>query len=210
MYFTDFIFRIVWEIADWFWWLYYESKDIPIVGSILSNIFYWIYKEIWNLLQPIAWIGDWMREVQDILYDVITLSFIQSLFKPLWDYLLEIGYWFENIWTHVYNIIEVWWDSTEATVKLWINEAVESAVALPSDLLAFLTAFRITWSNFTTITLPNLADWTGINNLLKTWFADYTPFWEGWQDWKGQVIEFFTDPLEWLYNRLDDFFERFW
>ncbi|GAH38074.1 unnamed protein product, partial [marine sediment metagenome] len=71
--------------------------------------------------------------------------------------------------------------------------------------------------DFFTITLPNLLtfEWLSIwwnarlldiNSLIESWTVTLSPFWEGWQEIRESVFEFFTDPLTWLETKFTDWF----
>ena len=45
-----------------------------------------------------------------------------------------------------------------------------------------------------------------IHSMLMEWLPFYDTLCEIWQD----IRDFFADPLGWVYNKLDEFFERFW
>jgi len=52
--------------------------------------------------------------------------------------------------------------------------------------------------------------WSGavlqVQGLINTAFLERDSWWAGWQDWRDQVAEFFTNPLEFLLNRFTDWF----
>lgn len=84
-----------------------------------------------------------------------------------------------------------WLGAMATIVNTWLD-------ALPSwnEVWAWWTDW---WGNI----LPNLTSWWNgrlldIQSLIDTAFLDYTPFWEGWQDIRNEVLEFLSDPLDWI------------
>ncbi|GAI14833.1 unnamed protein product, partial [marine sediment metagenome] len=51
---------------------------------------------------------------------------------------------------------------------------------------------------------------TWITLLIDTRTKELKPFWEGWQEMRSQVTEFFTDPGKWFMDRIEGWVERFW
>ena len=49
-----------------------------------------------------------------------------------------------------------------------------------------------------------------IQKLIRSAFKEYEDLWRGWAAIRDQVFDFFKDPEQWVYDRLDKFFERFW
>jgi len=118
--------------------------------------------------------------------------------------------WVNSAFWNVWDIANEWWTSTRYEVQTLIEIATEG-----------LSALRAAWAVFSQVTLPSLVsfDWLetwwedrllDIGDLLDTAFTLRSDLWEGWQDWRDQVAEFFSDPEQWLYDRLDSFFERYW
>ncbi|GAI90757.1 unnamed protein product, partial [marine sediment metagenome] len=59
---------------------------------------------------------------------------------------------------------------------------------------------------FFTVTLPTLASKLDVRDLIDSAIEELRPFIEGWQEIKDSVLEFFVDPLEWLWTRFTNWF----
>ena len=187
------------------------------------EVYYWIYP-FWLLAYPLLYISrgfgwlayyfsflnNWLVWAADEIDKILSTTDIWSYFK----------WWFnaaENAWSWVYDavknvkaIIESWWSSKYQDILALIEGAKGWSKALIDSVASQLSSLTTRWDSFTSSILPNLADWTGVEELIATATSDLLPLIEGWQEFKEAIVSFFSDPLQWLYNRLDEFFERFW
>lgn len=178
--------------------------------SLLGNWFYSLYSWLWDVQWWFIQAGHWYNDVKDNLADILSWSNIRSLIRSWLPDLEDAVDWFYHWWEKVISEVEDWWTETRTDVLGWIDIATEGLDTLKSE-----------WHNFWTVTFPTLVSFSwlgewwdtqllGINELLDTWVVNLTPFWEGWQDVKDDVVEFITDPLQWFYDRLEEIFDRFW
>jgi len=205
--------------------------DIRRIVKYLYDVFANLTLWCWAHDPPFGWLGDRFLEIFNHLTDLhyglylfaeeyeylwetiqsaITENTIFRLLQKWLDYAEDAWYWVRHAFENVVDIIDDWWASTQATVKSWISIAVEGL----SELLA-------EWDTFWKVTLPNLVslEWLGIwwnsrlidiQSLIDTAIANLGAGFESWLEIKDSVLEFFNDPYLWIYDRLDEFFERFW
>jgi len=206
----DDIFSILWDIAWYFWEIRYEVRSIPIVGQTLSTLFYQIYKLFMGLATGVANFGDWLETLVAEIEEIVSFTDIWQHFKSYFQAAQFAWSWVQDAFTYVTQWTVEWWYSTSLIVQSWITIATQGFSEL-------VTA----WSSFTTVTLPTLVsfDWlttwwnnklSDIEALISTAFILREGLWSGWQDWRGKVTEFFTDPEDWLYKAIDRIIERFW
>jgi len=185
----------------------------------------------WDNDPPFGWFGDRFLDIYDFLTDLhYVLYQLQRDYNDLWDMVLDtltqsdifqmLQTWLnyaEDAWNWILNsvlyigsIVEDWWLEKRAIVEGWIAIATEGLAEI-IDL----------WDTFWEDIYPNLIsfDWLSIwwnsrlldiDSLISSWFVSFAPFWEGWIEVREEVTNFFSDPLQWFYNKLDEFFERFW
>ena len=198
------------DISDQFYQLYvdcfYQGFPLEIIGD-------WFYY-LSILFNHLAWrFSDFSLWVSDISTKVANILDLHTINDYFWDYFYAAwaAYeWVKSAFTNILNTVDDWWDSTKVTVFGWISDAKQFLQAQINSVSLSLVTLQVSWNNFLTTTLPNLAFLTEVDSLIKSWFTNYIPFWEGWQDWKDKVAEFFTDPEQWLYDKMDEWFERFW
>jgi len=254
MWFTDPIFSLVYDIADFFWYLYYESRDIPLVGSVISGIFLDIYFAIQNLLTPIANLGEWLdslwlaiqTKVDETTFNsfVMNVAIDRFLIQYFWGnrvaiFLEIIGDWWDSI---DITIPDIWADITAWTttqlnnlsntfntliidVKSWTTSQVNSARDFLITLLGNLEHWTRTQVNTLQATLTTLIDWTNLTVWIANWWDDklldieamlntrlllWFPFYDELASLWSSIREFFVDPEQYVYDKLDNWFERFW
>jgi len=137
-----------------------------------------------------------------------------------------------NLANELPAIVKNWWEATKPTVLGWIDTIRQGLDKLEASWDYFrkvtfpkwtsqLEVIRELWDDFKKYTLPTLINvtwitdwWSGKANDIKDWiksaFVERENLWTGWIDWRDQVIEFFTDPEEWLYKAVDRIIDRFW
>lgn len=213
----DFFYDAYQEVRDWIW--PFDLLRYPLYG--LYGVFMWLVKDFEDFREWLEWAADWIDEI-------LSWSNIRSLIRSWLPYLEDAVDWFRG-WAH-YVIQEVtdWWAATSSTVLGWINIATEGFDDLVAawdsfwhitwpELLGNVHTLSETWDNFWTVIFPDLVSftWLGawwdarlfdIQSLIESWTVTLSPFWEGWQDVRDKVLEFFNDPLEWLWVRFSDWF----
>lgn len=154
--------------------------------------------------------ANWWDEVTEAIEDILSWSSIKSLIRNWLSGIEELVDWFQTWEAYVRGIVVLWWATVINEVQSWIDNAIENVQELISQIETYLNTLQSAWDNFTSSILPSLANLIEVNELISSWFKEFAPFWEGWLDWKDKVTEFFADPLQWLYDRVEEFFERFW
>jgi hypothetical protein len=206
---------------DWAWPLNIIAPMVVAVSGIIDGIFgaffdfqYWVDATAYRLSELLSW-----SEIQS------RLSSFLSQVSTLWS-------WFLQKVTYINTYINTWWEGAQYQVKQWIAAATMGLAELSRawtnfwnitwpQLLANVNTLLSKWNDFVTSTLPTLVSfswlatwWKGkvleVQELINGAFTLRENLWKGWQELRDQVVEFFSDPLAWLYDKLDDFIERFW
>jgi len=230
------IFDDIWlwllDVASWFYQIYKEVSTWVWPFNWLAQPFY----QIWYYLREVAFAFHYVAFLWDNVVEavgkILSEADILSFLKYWLDRVSWAWSWVYNAWDNVWDIIEDWWNTTWSDVKSWVYARIDDVEELIDDAETWLADLQSAWdewkvkipsfnelwawfTNWWSNVLAQIIAWGAlpakeIDKLIKSWFDDYTPFWEGWQEWKDQVIEFFTDPLKWLYNRVEDFMDRYW
>ena len=218
---SSFFYSIYLEVYSWVYPFWLAAAYFSSLSSLFSNLAWYFYD--FN-----TWVDNTANKLLEILNWNTIQSYIRSWFYSLSD-LSTIFYFF---WTNVTNVISNWWSTAQATVKSW-DDAVKSFLqAQLNTVNSLLTSLQASWDGFKG-KIPSIdaiiswfTNWWGnvlaqviawgaltalqIQSLVDSAFTLRNGFWEGWQDIRAQVLEFFADPLQWLYDRMDEWFERFW
>lgn len=217
--------------ALWF----YDKADWPIIGGVcetLGDVCNDLTDFCADCIGELVDAEDWWEEVSDAVEGILNWSTIRSLIRSWLTGIETLIEWFTDWVTLVTGVIGDWWEDVQTTVTGWINEAKEALQELIDDLETWLGSLQEAWDNFkgkipsidevltwfsnwwAAILIPLTAWWnerlldvnTLIINTLQEWFPFYNDLVALWEDIKA----FFIDPLQWVYDRLDDWFERFW
>ena len=195
----EFFYDAYLEVKDWVY--PFNSLRYPLYG--LYGVFLWLVEGFYEFYQWLDWAADQIDEI-------LSWSNIRSLIRGWLDGIEAALSWFLNWTTWVGQYITDWWSGILPYILTYIDNAVEG-----------LEDFAATWSNFWTNIFPSLVSFNWLDTwwqsrlleidaLIGSWLASFSPFWEGWQEVRNEVVDFFADPLQWVYSRLDEFFERFW
>jgi len=195
----EFFYDAYQEVKGWIYPFY--LLKYPLYG--LYGVFLWLVEGFYEFYQWLLWAADRIDEI-------FSWSSIQSMIRSWLSGIETALVWFGNWSTYVGQYIADWWSGILPYILTYIDNAVEG-----------LGDFAATWNNFwnnifpTLVTFSWLDTWwqsrlQEIDTLIGSWLASFQPFWEGWQEIREQVQSFFADPLQWAYDKLDEFFERFW
>lgn len=220
------------NVSDTFYQVYldcfYTGFPLSIIGGFFYDLSVFFSNLAWYFYDFSLWVSDISTKVLSIL-DLKTINdYFWSYFIAAWN----SWEWVKDAFTNVWNTVDDWWDSTKIVVYGWVSEARQFLQVQVDSISLSLNTLQISWDSFKAKipSIDNLLTWfagwqvavlTTINSwwsdklldirgLINTAFLEYQPFWEGWQDWRDKVAEFFTDPEEWLYDKMDEWFERFW
>jgi len=208
--FMDTIFSYVWDISDFFLGAFNSVKGWIFPFHYLSYPFYALHRAFWNLLTPIAHFGDWVNDIQSKIGITLSYANIYSYFKSWFD-IAEIAYNWVNRWQDtILKFINTWWQTKLLELTTWWNSE-----------LAELREVKVKWDYFWTVLYPKSVNWDEflgwwnteireLQSLINSSIRELEPLWAGWQEWRGKVTEFFTDPEDWLYKAADRIIERFW
>lgn len=211
-------------VADWVqgWpWIDRLSITFQSMSDWFADISWWFV----SLRDPLL-------SMYDATMEILNWASIQAQIRSWLTDIELIITWFVSWWNNVIGVIDSWWDVVRWDVRNWISIAVQGlagllvawdnfwAITWP-DLIGKFNTLAAAWDNFWTHTLPTLVDfawiiawWNArlldIADLINSAFILRDSLWEGWQELRDQVTEFFTDPEDWLYKAVDRIVDRFW
>lgn len=232
MQFIDWIIEELEDIADFFYEAYQEVKNWWPPFDLLKYPLYGIYGRFRWLAEWFTDFRDWLDWAADRIDEIFSWSNIQSMIRSWLSGIEAAIDWFLSWTTWVGQYINDWWVGILPYILTYVDNAVEGLVNLKAiwdnfwtvrwpALLDDLELLRANWSQFWSVTFPTLVSfawlttwWNSrlldINSLIESWTLTLAPFWAGWQEIRDQVFEFFNDPLKWLYDRVEDFMDRYW
>lgn len=206
---TDFFYSAYIEVSSWPW--PFNLLVGPLWG--LAVAFDW-------LTAHFADFGGWVSTISAEVLLILSFSDITSYFRDIFAAALDAWDWVKASFWNVWGTVDSWWASTKPTVQGWIDIATQGFDSLQvawsnfwnitwPGLTGNLARLRAEWDYFWRVTYPTLVDvqwawswWTGrlteVGDLINSKFKEAAPLWEGWQDMRAQVVEFFTDPLDWI------------
>lgn len=199
------------EIArDWLYDAYVEVSGWIFPFFYLATPFWWLYNVFKWLAEKFVEFDEWLVWAWDRIKEILSEIDIWNILSTPIRWAETAWNWIVNSVSNIWTIITDWWGVVSSTVLGWIDTARDWLLDRIDDVKALADK---TWSNLTnffTVTLPQLVGWGELDSIiistLRTWFPMYNNFCYFWDS----IEEFFADPLEWIYNKLEEFFERFW
>ena len=200
-----------WELIKPFiqWFLDAATKAWNWVNNAFGNV--WDIVEIWWSVTS-STLVDW----------------ISAATKAGVSTALNAWNWVKNAFWNVWDIVDIWWSVTKPIVQSLIDTAVgglKDVAGAWSDfwnnlwpaLTRGFDSLKSSWDNFWVYTLPDLVTnnwlttwWIGrlldVRALINTAVKDIADLAEGWQEMKSNVVTFFQDPLEFIWQRFADWF----
>lgn len=220
------------SITTVFYNLYLETRGWIYPFSLVASFFYTLS----TITNSIAWqfyyFSQWVENVTDKLANILSYENIAAHFRSFFNSASEALEWVRQAPKNIINTVDTWWEGVKLTIWSRIDIAKE---ALQSNLDAVnnrIFSVKEAWDSFKS-KIPSInevltwfTNWRGkvtstiitwgaltskeINELLASRTKELKPFWEGWQELRAQVTEFFTDPGKWFFDRVEGWLERFW
>lgn len=204
--FLDTILSRLWDASDWFYSAYKTVSDWWWPFNLLQHPLYGLYDVTHSMIIPLAQFNDWLRGVWQKVQEIVSPSQLFKLFSSWIDKAEQAWDWIVNAFGNIWDIISQWWLTIRDTVLSWIDSAKEFASQIVENLTLEFNELRAKWDEFWTKTLPKLADWTGVSRLINTTISQWFPFYDVLATFIGEIGEFFTNPLNYIVSRLEDWF----
>ncbi len=228
MRFIDDIFSFVWDISDFFYNAYLEVKGWIVPFSYLKTPLLALSDVFWSMLTPIAQLGDWADDVAYKVGQILSITQIRSALSTWLDYAEWAWDWVSDAYSNITSIVNSWWSTASQTVQVWIDDAVRTTLSQIDAVRTTLTQIAASWDSFKA-KIPSIdavlswwGNWLGnVTSAINTWwlgalkdvqglidsaFIARASFWSGWQETRDKVLEFFQDPLEFLWARFTNWF----
>ena len=202
------------------------ASGIPFVGGSLdiffSQIGAWFYNSlgsdnIGNVIpdpDSLYWkwlaFGAWVSGKIEAIKDSLSWDSILALILTWFPFLSTMVSFFASLPDLIMATVSSWWLATSVTVGAAIEASIAFTVNVWNALAASIAAVGQQVNDFFTLMVPTLVTGLQVDDLIRSWAVSLEPFWAGWSDVKDDVVTFFTDPLQWFYDRVDEFFDRFW
>ncbi|GAJ14636.1 unnamed protein product, partial [marine sediment metagenome] len=171
---------------------------------------------------------EWAEDVWNRILKIFSLGEITAYFRTWIDAAINAWDWVVNSFWNVWNIVEDWWDATKITVLGWIDIVKQWVIETYDATLKGFAELQPVWDFFKgkLENLENVLNWyfewrdqvvgavirwgfvtaLDVAGLIAAAFLERDDFWAGWQDIRGKVADFFTDPLEFLWTLFTDWF----
>lgn len=220
------------DASSHFYGIYLEAYHWIAPFSFIAPVFYSLHSVFANLSWGFYHFNQWAVSAQASIANILPWPTIRSYILTWLPGIEGALDWIYNAWGNVQGAIGDWWRTTEPTVQGWISSASQylqtqltglerwlaTVQADVQELLARLPTLEeiLAWfRNWPANLLVELEPWwneklLGINALIQSTLRDWFPFYNELAELWSDIRLFFTDPLGWLYDRMDEFFERFW
>ena len=226
--FMSWIITSLQGIGNWFWSIHQTVEGWVWPFYLVADFFWQLSLLFYNLASYFTSFSDWVSDVASRVGNYLSWDTIWSYILSYVPNLISLRDWFYSWWSNVTSVITSWWSATSATVHGWITAAIQGLGDIGAGWLNFwnnlwpqlvsgFNSLKSAWDNFWLVTFPNLvsfawlATWWNsrlldvqglLNSTLKTWFPFYDDLVELWSD----IALFFTNPLQYLWERFTDWF----
>ncbi|KKN28991.1 hypothetical protein LCGC14_0848570 [marine sediment metagenome] len=214
---SDFFYEAYLEVNSWVW---------PFRG--LAFPLHLIYRAFFYVAHYFGVFAEYMVMVATRIVQIFSLEQITAYLQNVIDAAFNAWDWISNAFGNVWNIIDDWWTAATLTVQGWIEIATEGFTNLKvlwdefwvitwPRWTATLAALGSQIGDFFTNTLPDLLSylklenwWNGklfaIDGLIGSKIVEWFPFYDNLVEIWNDIVEFFSDPGEFLLSRLADWF----
>ncbi|KKN37947.1 hypothetical protein LCGC14_0758340 [marine sediment metagenome] len=201
---------------DIFTWKVYIGDTIE---AAIDVVFSWLNyavdlaQAVWNW---IAGVVDWVVNLWNILWAEINTQ-VQALWNAISTWSDSLNTWWSATWSYIVDWVGARFDSLEVWVgatRDWIMASVDAIADQIQDRISIVTGalnnLIASWNVFVTSTLPGLASHLDVTAAFDSFMLAWKDLFDWWGEFWEEVTSFFTDPFAWIYERIDEFFERYW
>jgi len=228
MWFMDQIVAWLNSVSQYFLDAYDEVRGWVFPFYYLAMPLYWLYASFFYISYYFSQFNEWLDWAAGQLSQLLSWGTVWSYILSYVPNLISLRDWFYDWWGSIRAKITDWWSAESVTVRGWIDTAVQPFNSLKSDWDSFwqytwpgwesiVDSLKSDWDNFWSFTFPNLVSrgwltawWNDrlkdVQSLLDSAFTARASWWEGWQDIRTSVLTFFSDPVEYLWQRFTDWF----
>ncbi|MBA7580684.1 hypothetical protein ES708_22578 [subsurface metagenome] len=184
------------DLVDWFqYWYYWVRQEIDDWwASEKLTVLWWIFDiKSWALTQ----INNAVEGITQVVTNVYDYS--QTIINNVTEYITEV-------YNNVYDYSQTTINNITENISNFITNVYDYTQTIINNITETITEL-IDWDRVTTF----INDWWSdrlldIQLLFDSWTLTLAPFWEGWQDVKDSVVEFFADPVEFVWARFTNWF----
>jgi len=227
--------NIIYAIAHWlqqvsfyFNELYWNSANWPWPWQLTTNWWNQLRIFFYNLSGNFYQFADWVGYAENKLATILSTTAIRLDLQQWLDWADWAWDWVVNAVNNIVDTVNSWWSNTQLFVKSWIETArlwaetqVNNLATTFNPLLTWWNDFKsniptlnelISWfANWWANTLQHISTWwldrlVDIKALFNSWTLDLAHFWEGWEEKREEVFDFFDSPLDWLEEKFIDWF----
>jgi len=197
-------------ITHTFYNLYLETRGWIYPFSLVATFFYTLSSASNSIAWQLYYFSQWVENVTDRIANILTYENIASHFKSFFNMASGALEWVRGAFKNVTNIIATWWSEARQVIYTQIDiakQALQSRIDAANKIIASISE---TISDLASKIPTKNEVLTWISSLIDTRTKELKPFWEGWQEMRAQVTDFFTDPGKWFMDRIEGWLERFW
>jgi hypothetical protein len=214
---SSYFYSIYLKVYSWIYPFYLAAPFFYSLSTVFADL-------AWGFYDFNIWVDDAVTKLGQIL----SISTITSYFQTWIGYATTAYNWIINAANIILLNISAWWNTTQQTVLVWIDQAKQWALAQINNLAGALAEVQTWWNSFKdkipslneiiswftnwwANILSRLSSWwierlLDIKALFNSWTLELAPLLAGWQEIRDKVFEFFNDPLEWLLAEFTDWF----
>ncbi len=196
------VFTVPQGLRDWLLQWDFQILTWHIdVGSYILAAIEWVLGPL-NAIA--AWIADlvaWWEEFRQEVIDV---------FNIVGTSIGDLLNWVGNITTMISDWIGNWWAGVYDTVKDWVLSVVQEVKDWVQELAGNIGGLAALVGDFFANTLPGLARMVDVDDWITARLEPFRDLFNWFEQFGTDVRAFFSDPLQWIYDHLEAFFERFW
>jgi len=213
------------SIADWL-----EEAGFPL--NLLEGPARTISEAADGVFRAVVSFTLWVLDLETRVALFVTRWDVSEMFQGLTEAVLEIWAWFLDRVSNIRGVIEDWWAEVGAVVSSWLAERWGTFTDFMAELSEIIKRFitetvpdfiadldlpgtigrliEASWTSFWNETWPSVITAVKLETSLGELRALFKTPLEIVSNFGEDIVAFFADPEQWVYDRLDSFFERFW
>jgi len=181
----------------------YGNVFVPrLLGDFFRNAASWFL----DLYLATTYGATWYQNTIDMFTQFVQALDVPNIMNTWIQMVNQLWSWFTSWVSGVTDIIGSWWGGVQWTVRSWIEAAVSGFNAALNNLQYWVDDIRMSWGNFVSGTLPGLVTGGIVQQLIAGALMPWAGLFNFWGEFSHDMGAFFTNPLEFVWNKFNDWF----
>lgn len=199
------IYFIVWDLADWFKWLYDKIPDLQWLTDWMRTPLHWIYTKLYEARSNLESFVVWMRELYELIDEL-------GIWKAIWELIKDALPWLADafeFFADLFEEVKLFFQDPVGRLKYygeyyilpWMQANIPFVFTLYHWFVDFVDEIELFFKD------PRAYLQNAGENVILPWLQEHVPFvievYHWFVDFANYINLFFQDPVKFILETID-------